>query len=88
MLEEGMMEIDECDTDEFGTLDSSEKTIAILADRWWPHAAKQKGGEYRNHNYSYAIYGINVMSAHILEISLARVAMVLRFPRDTQSMVK
>ena len=26
-----------------GTLDSSEKTIAILGDRWWPQTAKQKG---------------------------------------------
>ena len=32
VLEE-MREIDECDTEEFGTLDSSEKTIAILGDK-------------------------------------------------------
>ena len=40
VLEE-MRKIDECDMEKFGTLDinSSEKTIAILADRWWP----QKG---------------------------------------------
>ena len=36
--------IDECDMEEFGTLDSSEKTIAmILGDRWWPQAAIQEG---------------------------------------------
>ena len=29
--------------EKFGTLDSSEKTIAILGDRWWPQTAKQKG---------------------------------------------
>ena len=29
--------------DKFGTLDSTEKTIAILGDRWWPKTAKQKG---------------------------------------------
>ena len=37
-----MREIDECDMEEFGTLDSSENTIAILGDRWWPQAAKQE----------------------------------------------
>ena len=36
--------IDECDMDTFGTLDSSEKTIAILGDRWWPQTAKQGRG--------------------------------------------
>ena len=34
MLEEKMREIDECGMEEFDTLDSSEKTIAILGDRW------------------------------------------------------
>ena len=29
--------------EEFGRLESSEKTIAILGDRWWPQAAKQDG---------------------------------------------
>ena len=32
MLEEEMREIDECDMEEFGTLDSSEATIAVLRD--------------------------------------------------------
>ena len=43
MLEEEMRKIDECDMEEFYTLDSSEKTIAILGDRWWPQEAKQEG---------------------------------------------
>ena len=38
-----MRKIDEFDMDNFGTLDSSEKTIAILGDRWWPQKAKQEG---------------------------------------------
>ena len=42
VLGEEMREIDECDMEEFGTLDSSEKTIAILEDGWWPQAAKQE----------------------------------------------
>ena len=42
VLEE-MRKIDECGMEKFGTLDSSEKTIAILGDRWRPQTAKQKG---------------------------------------------
>ena len=29
--------------EEFGRLESSEKTIAILGDGWWPQTAKQDG---------------------------------------------
>ena len=44
VLEE-MREVDECEMyKEFGTLDSSGKTIAILGDnRWWPQATNQEG---------------------------------------------
>ena len=42
VLEE-MRKIDECGMEKFGTLDSSEKTIAILGDSWWPQTAKQQG---------------------------------------------
>ena len=31
--------------EEFGTLDISEKTIAILGERWCPQAAKQGGNK-------------------------------------------
>ena len=34
----------ECETEKFGTPDSSDRTIAILGDRWWPQAPKQEGG--------------------------------------------
>ena len=40
MLE--MSKIDECGMDKFGTLDSSEKTIAILGDRWWPQTGEKQ----------------------------------------------
>ena len=40
---EDMRKIDECGTEKFGTLDSSDKTIAILGDRWWPQTAEQEG---------------------------------------------
>ena len=43
VLEE-MRKLDKCDMEEFGRLESSEKTIAILGDRWWPQKAKQEGG--------------------------------------------
>ena len=35
--------LDVCDMEEFSKLKSSEKTIAILGDRWWPQTAKQDG---------------------------------------------
>ena len=38
-----MKEIYECDLEEFDILDSNEKTLANLGDRWWPQAAKQEG---------------------------------------------
>ena len=45
-----MRKIDECDMENFGTLDSSEKTIAILGDRWWPQKAKQQGDKMSKNN--------------------------------------
>ena len=42
MLED-MRKIDECDLEKCGTLESHEKMIAILGDRWWPQTAKQEG---------------------------------------------
>ena len=38
-----MRKIDECGMEKFGTLNSSEKTIAILGDRRWAQTAKQEG---------------------------------------------
>ena len=43
LLEEKIRKLDECDMEEFGRLESSERTIAILGDRWWPQMAKQDG---------------------------------------------
>ena len=31
-----------CGMEKFGTLDNSEKTIAILGGRWWPQTATQE----------------------------------------------
>ena len=38
-LSEDMRKTDECDMEKFGTVDGSEKTIAILGTRWWPQKA-------------------------------------------------
>ena len=45
VLEEGIAMINGCDMEKLGTLDISDKTIAIVADRWWPQTAKQEGNE-------------------------------------------
>ena len=41
VLEEEMRKLDECDMEELGRLEISEKTIDILGDRW-PQTAKQE----------------------------------------------
>ena len=46
VLEE-MRKIGMCDMEKFSTLDSSEKTIAILGDRRWSQTAKQEGDKTR-----------------------------------------
>ena len=43
MLEEKRRKFDECGMEEFGGQGSSEKTFAILGDRWWPQTAIQDG---------------------------------------------
>ena len=45
VLEEEMREIDECDMEEFDTLNSIEKTTAILGDRWWQPQSDKEDGE-------------------------------------------
>ena len=37
-----MRKLDACGMEEFGRLESGEKTIAILGDKWWPQT-KQDG---------------------------------------------
>ena len=38
-----MRKFNVCDMEEFDRLETSEETIAILGDKWWPQAAKQEG---------------------------------------------
>ena len=85
-LEEETRKLDVCDMEEFGILESSEKTIAILGGRWWPQPAKQDG--YRISKPFYVIFGRSVMIAQTLETSLLGVGTVPRFERDAWSMVQ
>ena len=43
ILEEETREVKEGGIQSFDALDSREKTIAILGDRWWPQTVKQDG---------------------------------------------
>ena len=54
------------------TLGSSEKTIAILGDRWWPQAAKQEGDTISETFLCTVvlIYGNNAMGDQLLEMYL------------------
>ena len=47
MLEE-MRKLAECGMEEFGRLQSSEKTIVIIGDRWWAQTVKQHGDRTSN----------------------------------------
>ena len=64
VLEEQMRKIYERDMENVGTLDSSEKTIAILGDsRRWPQTAKQKWDNGIDKLFLKVICGENVVSA-------------------------
>ena len=59
--------------EEFGRLEGSEQTIAILGGRWWPQAAKQEGDKISKQFH--VLYGKSVKSAKMLEVSLLGVGM-------------
>ena len=40
--------MDECGMGKFGTLDSGEKTIAVLGDKRWPQKTKREGDKMSN----------------------------------------
>ena len=64
-----MRKLDVCDMEEFSRLKSSEKTIAILGDRWWPQTTKQDRDRISKQCIS-SIYGRSVMSTQMLEVSI------------------
>ena len=43
------MKLDVCDMEEFSGPEDTEKTIAILGDRWWPQTAKQEEDRMSEH---------------------------------------
>ena len=70
--------IQECDMGKYGTLDSREKTIAILGDRW-PQTAIWEGDKISKKFP--CTYGKNVVRAQTLEVSLLGVGTVLRLKK-------
>ena len=81
-----MRKLDECELEEFGRLMSSEKTTAMLGDRWWPRTAKQEGDKI-NKQFN-VLHGKIVMTAPLLEVFLLGVGKVLRLDRDAWPMGK
>ena len=51
-----MRKLDECDLDEFGRLESIEKMVAILGDRWCPQTARQEGDRISKQCF-HVVYG-------------------------------
>ena len=76
---EEMRKLGVCVMEEFGRLESSENTIAILGDGWRPQMAKQDGERIIKHFY--VTYGGSVKSAQMLEVSLLGVGTVLRLKK-------
>ena len=72
--------IQECDMGKYGTLDSREKTIAILGDRW-PQTAIWEGDKISKKFP--CTYGKNVVRAQTLEVSLC-LLYTSPSPRDRQ----
>ena len=76
-----------CGVEKYGTR-SSEKTIAILGDRWWPRTVKQEGNKI-NAPLLCNMWKTRMMwNAHMLEASQLGVGTVLRLQRDAWSMIK
>ena len=74
--------------EKFGTLDNSEKTIAILGDTVDGGQRRRNRKGIREAKKNVAVYGKNVMNAQMLEVSLLGLGTVLRLERDAWSMVK
>ena len=52
-MRQEMRKTGECGMEKFSTLDSSEKTIAILGDSRWAQTAKQEGYKISNSSMEY-----------------------------------
>ena len=71
--------------EEFGKLENSEKTIAILGDRWWPQTAKQDGDRIST-QFLCSIWKKRDERPNVGVVSI-RSRKVLRLERDACSMV-
>ena len=70
-LEEEKRKLDVCNMEEFGRLESSEKTFAILGGRWWPQTAKQDGDRIiKQFLCAIVVHGRSVMRTQMSEVSL------------------
>ena len=79
VLQGEMRDLNKSGMKSFDALDSREKTIAILGDRWWPQTAKQEGIDKLKASYVILVHRNNVMSAqYIGGVSLLGVGTVLR----------
>ena len=86
--EEETRKTDVCDVKKFCTFDSSEETIVILGDKWWPQAAKEEGHEMSKNLYLVCDIYRKILSAPILEASLFGVGAVPCLETDAWSVVK
>ena len=75
--------------EKFGTLDSSEKTIAILGDRWWPKTAEEDG-EKISQKFRFVKCGGKKRNERLLVggVPIIGVGTVLRLERDAWSMAQ
>ena len=81
MLEEEMTKRDGCATERLGTLDSHEKTIAVLGDGYGGHRRPESKGISKKALSKKR----NVLSAQMLEVSLSGVRTVLRLERNAMA---
>ena len=82
--------------EKFGTLYSSERTNAILGDRWWPQTAKQEADKMRKNPICYIwkkrnehpnVGGVSIRSRNVAQ-SQNGCAVSGQMTKDAWSMVK
>ncbi|CAB1100190.1 unnamed protein product [Ectocarpus sp. CCAP 1310/34] len=76
-----------CDMDKFGKLDNSEKTIAVIGDRWWAQEAVEDGDNMCK-EFLRRLWQKRKELPNVGVVSLVGVGTVLRLERDAWSMVK
>ena len=82
-----MRDLDKNGMESFDALDSQEKTIAILGNRWWPQTAKQDGDKMCR-RFLCSVWKKRNEYLNAGRVSLFGVGTVLRLERDERSMGK